>query len=682
MGAVPRLVHSGFGQNGQTLRATTRSPHRELAPAQNLRRAAPEPTVDLTPVFKLVLDKTIANAAGPAELTIGDGSGTDIVRLVRDNQIIDTAKVHIANGGRFDLNDMLETTGAIDGRGLIDLGSGTLRAGADNDSSVFTGLIIGTGTLFKFGTGTWTLTGDNTYSGQTTVSAGTLVVDGSQQRSSVAVNGTATLKGSGVIGNLQVFGSVAPGASPGILTCSNVAFAAQGDYFVELNGSAAGTGYDQLNVRGTNQLGDATLHVSVGPGFAPVEGDRLTIINNDGSEAIRGIFGGLPNGTVFTAGGLQFRILYSDIFLNDVVLVVTNTVLKLAASPLIDTGNGNGEIEPGECNLLRIPLMNKLGGIVSGVSATLSSTNPGVTITQPFSSYPDLPGNGMRTNDTPFQISTSPGLVCGTNIDLVLTVATDANGSFKVPFRVFTGTAGSPLRFNRAGDQPIPDGGVLDSTITVSGIASPTHHVVISLHLSHATDDNLDISIEDPDGTSVILSADLGGTLDDYGTSCADADRTTFSDFAPLPIISASAPFRGAFRPQQPLSAYRGKFGANVNGVWHLRIADDTAGGLGTLHCWSIAVFPTVCQPGGGQCEQCPGCPVRLEIARDPGDDSNALLRWSTAAVGYDLIGGLTLHDPPNAFVPIGPPPVVVNSKFTVTNTTSGASRFYELRKP
>src|SRR4030095_16941316 len=121
-----------------------------------------------------------------------------------------------------------------------------------------------------------------------------------------------------------------------------------GDYFVELNGSAPGTGYDQLNVRGTNQLGSSTLHVTVGPNFAPLEGDRLTIINNDGSEAIQGTFAGLPNGTVFTAGGLQFRILYSDIFLNDVILVVTNTALKLGAAPVIDTGNGNDEIEPGE----------------------------------------------------------------------------------------------------------------------------------------------------------------------------------------------------------------------------------------------------------------------------------------------------------------------------------------------
>src|SRR6185503_638132 len=108
--------------------------------------------------------------------TIGDGFGTDLLRLDLDNQIADTSKVHINLGGRFDLNDQNETTGAIDGDGLIDLGSGILREGTDDDSSTFSGLIIGTGSLFKLGTGTWTLTGDNTYTGQTTVAAGTLVV--------------------------------------------------------------------------------------------------------------------------------------------------------------------------------------------------------------------------------------------------------------------------------------------------------------------------------------------------------------------------------------------------------------------------------------------------------------------------------------------------------------------------
>ena len=53
----------------------------------------------------------------------------------------------------------------------------TLTAGADNNSSVFSGLLqngAGPLTLIKSGTGTLTLSGTNSYTGGTTISVGTL----------------------------------------------------------------------------------------------------------------------------------------------------------------------------------------------------------------------------------------------------------------------------------------------------------------------------------------------------------------------------------------------------------------------------------------------------------------------------------------------------------------------------
>lgn len=267
----------------------------------------------------LQLNKTIANAAFAGDLTIGDGSGTDTVRLLNDNQIPDTSSVAMASGAVFDLNDRSEQTGSISGFGQLDLGAGTLREGSDNGSATFSGLIIGTGPMFKLGSGTWTLEGNNTHSGRTTVSAGTLAVNGSQPNSDVTVNGTATLAGDGVVSDLDVFGNLRPGSSPAILTTSNFVFhSSASDFFVELNGPAPGTGYDQVKVRGSVGLSNAVLHATLG--FPSAISNNFTIIDNDGADAVAGTFNGLAqNATVFI-NGVPFRISYTGGSGNDVVL--------------------------------------------------------------------------------------------------------------------------------------------------------------------------------------------------------------------------------------------------------------------------------------------------------------------------------------------------------------------------
>ncbi|HEV8269456.1 MAG TPA: hypothetical protein VGR00_14520, partial [Thermoanaerobaculia bacterium] len=124
------------------------------------------------------------------------------------------------------------------------------------------------------------------------------------------------------VGATMVFGSILPGASPGTLSTGNLTFAAQGDYFVELNGptpGSCGACYDQLAVSGIVDLGGSTLHVAYN-GFGATPGQTFTIVSNDGSEAVVGTFGGLPNLAYLTSNGAEFQITYSGIFSNDVVL--------------------------------------------------------------------------------------------------------------------------------------------------------------------------------------------------------------------------------------------------------------------------------------------------------------------------------------------------------------------------
>jgi fibronectin-binding autotransporter adhesin len=64
------------------------------------------------------------------------------------------------------------TIGSIEGSGTVSLGSKQLAVGGNNQSTQFSGVIGGTGSLLKQGTGTLTLTGNNTYSGGTTVTGG------------------------------------------------------------------------------------------------------------------------------------------------------------------------------------------------------------------------------------------------------------------------------------------------------------------------------------------------------------------------------------------------------------------------------------------------------------------------------------------------------------------------------
>src|SRR6266550_2074229 len=117
------------------------------------------------------------------------------------------------------------------------------------------------------------------------------------------------------------------------------------------------------------------------------------------------------------------------------------------------SGNGNGVINSNECVNLNVTLKNNGCANATGISATLTTSTPGVTVTQDSSSYPNLAIDATGTNSTPFQIQTSNSFDCGTEIAFDLTL-TFPNGSTTVTFTVPTCTGGA--------DQTIPSS-VLDA---------------------------------------------------------------------------------------------------------------------------------------------------------------------------------------------------------------------------
>lgn len=220
------------------------------------------------------------------------------------NAVSDSATVTLTNNGTnvasFDL-DGTETIGGLAGNGAIDEATDTLVL---NGSGMyeFTGDIT-VDTITKSGTGTQTF---NNIDAQTiNVTGGNLIVKGTTTATMTFANGSV-LKGTGPIGNTSVAGTLAPGLSPGIMTVNGNLNLTNGTYQAELNGTTAGTSYDQTVVSGTTTLSGTTLSLSLG--FTPTVGNSFTILR---SAVLSGTFNGLTDNATITVSGVSMRINYT-----------------------------------------------------------------------------------------------------------------------------------------------------------------------------------------------------------------------------------------------------------------------------------------------------------------------------------------------------------------------------------
>jgi fibronectin-binding autotransporter adhesin len=96
--------------------------------------------------------------------------------------------MNVASGATFDLNGFSQTVGSLSGAGNVTLGNATLAAGGNGNSTLFSGVISGPGSLVKNGAGTLVLTGANAYTGGTTVTLGTLVGNSTSLQGDIANN--------------------------------------------------------------------------------------------------------------------------------------------------------------------------------------------------------------------------------------------------------------------------------------------------------------------------------------------------------------------------------------------------------------------------------------------------------------------------------------------------------------
>jgi PKD repeat protein len=202
--------------------------------------------------------------------------------------------------------------------GLIDVNGQTLtidESHTQNSTASLNGPLNGSGTVAVAGPGIY-IAGSGTFSG--TIN-GTANVSGSLPNATV--NGRLT--GTGSVGTTTA-GQFSPGNESPWKTFGydDAAGVLQTKSLVLTSGArfdlAPGGVSDQVHVTGTVAVsGPLTVDFLSG---APVAGQAFTLIDNDGSDPVSGIFDGLPEGATVTVGTATLALSYHGGDGNDVVL--------------------------------------------------------------------------------------------------------------------------------------------------------------------------------------------------------------------------------------------------------------------------------------------------------------------------------------------------------------------------
>ncbi|WP_437562042.1 hypothetical protein [Sorangium sp. So ce542] len=124
--------------------------------------------------------------------------------------------------------------------------------------------------------------------------------------------------------------------------------------------------------------------------------------------------------------------------------------LRAAGTRIADTACGalaNERVDPGELIEVGVYLENYVANpvsgssTVSGITATLDTETPAVTVARASATYPDIEPLGVAASDAPFLVATARDFTPGAPIDLTLTVSS-AQGTIELPIQLETGVPG------------------------------------------------------------------------------------------------------------------------------------------------------------------------------------------------------------------------------------------------
>lgn len=355
------------------------------------------------------------------------------------------------------------------------------------------------------------------------------------------------------------------------------------------------------------------------------------------------------------------------------------------------SGDSDGHFEPSETFTLQPQLSNDGGTTASGVSATLSTTTPGVTIINGSTTYPDIGPTGIGVPAAPFTVQVGSTVPCGTVVDFTLTV-NYLGGS--APSQVLShtqrlGTPGAAQTFTYSGPSVyIPDdGSIVGANLPVTGAGDGVYYVEATITGSSCNTDNtgmnmtvgiehayvgdLEISLQAPSGLNVVLINRVGG---DGNNFC----QTTLTNNMPPrnsihTVTAANAPFTGLYQPSNSLRAFEA---TNPNGTWQLRARDLDPAVDGYLRSYSLTIAGMTCDAapaggggggGGGGSSGGGGSPVTT--SSNGGGSTGA---WFLVLAGLGMLR--RLRSSPRAITRNGPLLFVAGTTLLLTACNDGGS--------
>ncbi|HEX4123021.1 MAG TPA: autotransporter-associated beta strand repeat-containing protein [Verrucomicrobiae bacterium] len=633
----------------------------------------------------------------PGDVVIGnDDTTTTLATLVsmREEQFTSALTANVAVHLSGSLN-LVSQTGQTDspkeyaqtltGAGQVNIGSNcTFTIYNEGASFAFSGAINGAGGFTKEGSGTMTTWGNVNNTGVAQLFGGDWELFGARHNGGITVssfnNDSARLRGDGtvdgnvIVENLAGFGAGVAvnshypdhqGSALYLGSLSNVASGVTLE--LDMFGPSPTGGNDHIvtTAGGVSLFSDTMLTTSFN--YPPRAGDVIDLISVPAGQVIIGNFANYPEGVVTLVGQTPVLPSYHGGAGHDFTLTVTNLALAYTGYQLAE-GNGNQTVEPDECNLLYVSLVNLRGTSVTITNAYLRATNTtGVVVTVPVAAYPVIAAGQTMANTTPFQFSTDTNLPCGGAVGFELVLSVQNEGQFAIDFSPVSGT-----------DCSHPTGPCDSCTLASGTFTSNTPATTQQIYFIG--------------GPSIAYlpkaypGLDPATNLPPFAYLTHNFTNTTTN----VAVVTAQLEFACASAPTNALgvAAYLGEFDPNNPSNGYL--GDGGSGGppyppfyfqvpAGTNFSLVIMARATnlVCENYTLQLFGLPCPPPTLAIANDT-NPAKLRVNWSTAYPGYIAQNS---GNPGGTFSNVTQTPAILNGRYAVTNITAVTNQFYRLKK-